>query len=201
MRIFGKKRVVSLVLVTVLCGSTIPVFASTDDNGRSEPPAKPAAAKVDAPTPLTERERWLLDRAELLEKRVADLESKGGSAAVSAADVSAAQPPSANSTTSAVAAAAPSIAPGATAANPEPPSNDRVEAVGPQATEKGKSSAAKPGKADPFAFADFTWLNGNARTKESPMDTKFFTPEIRADVDYTYSFNHPKDDTIGGSSS
>src|SRR5205807_3216800 len=49
-------------------------------------------------------------------------------------------------------------------------------------------------------FADFTWLTGNARTKESPMDTKFFTPEIRADVDYVYDFNHPKDDTIGGSS-
>lgn len=54
--------------------------------------------------------------------------------------------------------------------------------------------------AEPFAFADFTWLNGNPRTKESPMDTKFFTPEVRADVDYVYDFNHPKDDTIGGSS-
>ncbi len=32
------------------------------------------------------------------------------------------------------------------------------------------------------------------------MDTKFFTPEIRADVDYIYDFNHPKDNTIGGSS-
>jgi len=32
---------------------------------------------VDAPAPLTERERWLLDRVEQLEKRVADLESKG----------------------------------------------------------------------------------------------------------------------------
>ena len=62
-------------------------------------------------------------------------------------------------------------------------------------------AAAPPAKpAEPFAFADFTWQNGNARTKESPMDTKFFTPEIRADVDYVYSFNHPKDDTIGGSS-
>jgi hypothetical protein len=59
---------------------------------------------------------------------------------------------------------------------------------------------AKPAKAEPFAFADWTWLNGNARTKESPLDTKFFTPEIRADVDYIYDFNHPKDDTIGGSS-
>ncbi|NDQ55596.1 MAG: outer membrane beta-barrel protein [Acidipila sp.] len=53
---------------------------------------------------------------------------------------------------------------------------------------------------EPFAFADFTWLNGNPRTKESPMDTKFYTPEIRADVDYVFDFNHPKDDTIGGSS-
>jgi Putative beta-barrel porin-2, OmpL-like. bbp2 len=84
-------------------------------------------------------------------------------------------------------------------------SRDRAMAsIGPQATEKGKSSApnAKPGaaKEEPFSFADFTWLNGNARTKESPMDTKFFTPEIRADVDYVYDFNHPKDDTIGGSS-
>jgi hypothetical protein len=64
----------------------------------------------------------------------------------------------------------------------------------------GTQAAAKPAKAEPFVFADWTWLNGNARTKDSPMDTKFFTPEIRADVDYVYDFNHPKDDTIGGSS-
>ncbi len=56
------------------------------------------------------------------------------------------------------------------------------------------------GKPEPFAFADFTWLNGNPRIKEVPFDTKFFTPEIRADVDYTYDFRHPQDDTIGGSS-
>lgn len=58
----------------------------------------------------------------------------------------------------------------------------------------------KPEKAEPFSYADWTWLNGNPRIKEVPLDTKFFTPEIRADVDYTYDFNHPKDDTIGGSS-
>ena len=39
-----------------------------------------------------------------------------------------------------------------------------------------------------------------ARIKEVPFDSKFFTPEIRADVDYIYDFHHPKDDTIGGSS-
>jgi hypothetical protein len=55
-------------------------------------------------------------------------------------------------------------------------------------------------KPAPFSFADFTWLNGNPRTKDAPLDTKFFTPEIRADVSYSYDFSHPKDDTIVGSS-
>ncbi len=68
----------------------------------------------------------------------------------------------------------------------------------PASTQLAKVEKTKP--ADPFSFADFTWLNGNARTKEAAMDTKFFTPEIRADVDYIYDFNHPSDDTIGGSS-
>ena len=67
-----------------------------------------------------------------------------------------------------------------------------------------ESALAQTAPADekpaPFSFADFTWLNGNSRIKEAPVDTKFFTPEIRADVDYIYDFHHPQDDTIGGSS-
>ncbi len=66
-----------------------------------------------------------------------------------------------------------------------------------------ESALATPenqGKPVPFAFADFSWLNGNSRIKEAPFDTKFFTPEIRADIDYIYDFAHPQDDTIGGSS-
>ena len=64
-----------------------------------------------------------------------------------------------------------------------------------QATTPEKSQ-----KAEPFAFADWTWLNGTPRTKTPAFDSKFFTPEIRADVDYIYDFRHPKDDTISGSS-
>ena len=67
-------------------------------------------------------------------------------------------------------------------------------------SQEAAPASSKPQKEEPFAFADWTWLNGNARTKEAAFDSKFFTPEIRADVDYTYDFNHPKDDTIGGSS-
>src|ERR1700682_3160167 len=200
MRIVGQKRVLSFLLVTVFFGNAIPLFAFSDDTGKSERPAKRVAVKVDAPAPLTERERWLLDRVEELEKRVADLESKGNNPTTSpATDAAAAQPPPGNGATSVVAAGTPSIPPAATPTNSDS-LPDRVAAVGPQATEEGKSGAAKPGKAEPFAFADFTWLNGNSRTKDTPYATSFFTPEIRADVDYNYSFNHPKDDTIGGSS-
>jgi Putative beta-barrel porin-2, OmpL-like. bbp2 len=62
--------------------------------------------------------------------------------------------------------------------------------------------AAKPEKTEPtvpFAYADWTWLNGNARNKDAVWDSKFFTPEIRFDSNFVSSFNHPKDDTIGGS--
>ena len=54
--------------------------------------------------------------------------------------------------------------------------------------------------AEPFAFADFSWLTGNSRQTDYPLSTKYFTPEVRVDVDYVEDFNHPKDDTIGGSS-
>lgn len=69
-----------------------------------------------------------------------------------------------------------------------------------EAEQTQATASPKPQKAEPFAFADFTWLNGNARTETPALDTKFFTPEIRADVDYIYDFRHPKDDTISGSS-
>jgi Putative beta-barrel porin-2, OmpL-like. bbp2 len=54
-------------------------------------------------------------------------------------------------------------------------------------------------KSAPFAYADWTWLNGNPRNKDTPMATKYFTPEFRADVNYILDFNHPKDDSMGGS--
>jgi hypothetical protein len=60
--------------------------------------------------------------------------------------------------------------------------------------------AAKKPKIDPFSDWDWSWLNGNPRTKEAAFDSKFFTPEIRADVTYTYDFNRPVDNTISGSS-
>jgi hypothetical protein len=59
---------------------------------------------------------------------------------------------------------------------------------------------AEVAKVAPFSDADWTWLNGNPRTKEIFWDTKFFTPEIRADTVYVFDFNHPTDHSMGGSS-
>lgn len=54
-------------------------------------------------------------------------------------------------------------------------------------------------KSAPFAFADWTWLNGNPRNTDTPLATKYFSPEFRADINYTYDFNRPSDDSLGGS--
>src|SRR4029077_4431055 len=72
----------------------------------------------------------------------------------------------------------------------------------PAAQAKAEQAPAVPATKtpDPFAFADFTWLTGNARTKDAPLDSKVFTGEFRVDTNYTFSFNHPQDDTISGSS-
>lgn len=51
----------------------------------------------------------------------------------------------------------------------------------------------------PFAYADWTWLNGTPRNKDAVWDSKFFTPEVRFDTHFVHSFNNPRDDTMGGS--
>ncbi len=52
----------------------------------------------------------------------------------------------------------------------------------------------------PFANTGYTgWMNGTTREASPIFDTKFFTPEVRLDVNYVSDFNHPKDHTIDGS--
>src|SRR5260370_33766551 len=96
MRIFKWKKLLSLMMVGVFCGGAVGVSVFADDDGKGQPPAKPApAAKIEAPAPLTERERLLLDRVEQLEKqladgkqlekRIADLEGKAQPAAAASA--------------------------------------------------------------------------------------------------------------------
>ena len=58
-------------------------------------------------------------------------------------------------------------------------------------------SAQTTTKGEPFP-GDWTWLNSNGHASDSPMATKYFTPEFRADANYILDYNHPHDDTMGG---
>jgi Putative beta-barrel porin-2, OmpL-like. bbp2 len=52
----------------------------------------------------------------------------------------------------------------------------------------------------PFDGIDQTWHNGSDRRDSSVFkNMKFFTPSILVDINYTYSFNNPIDNTVVGS--
>ena len=82
-----------------------------------------------------------------------------------------------------------------TAAPNAPVADQSVAANAPQ------NQAPAPPAVDlqtPFAYGDFTWLNGNPRNKDVVLDTPFFTPEVRFDTHFMSDFNQPKDHTIVG---
>jgi hypothetical protein len=66
-------------------------------------------------------------------------------------------------------------------------------------TPNAADSTATPAAA-PFAFADFSWVPGNAGSSEKPLTIGPFTGEFRLDDAYHYSLAEPKDGTISGSS-
>lgn len=142
-----------------------------------------------------ERERALQERIEKLERRLAEMEARLNNAVPGAAP--------ATRTGQQVAVPRPSEAPASAEIDLPAATGFGLPAQGFPEAGTPPSQLAKPEKkkaAEPFAFADFTWLTGNPRTKESPLDTKAITGEFRADMDYVHDFNHPKDNTIGGSS-
>ncbi len=204
---FGLSMLVSLSVCDV--GRADDTKAGND----SKPAAAKAAAENKPETGLTDRERWLLERVEQLEKRVADLESKDGKPAAESAAVreEGAEPGTSGSSGMTATAKPSASAPSATltsapaGAVPKSMAASIAAAIGPN---KESSTSASPAatqvpekkKIEPFSDADWTWLNGNPRTKEIYWDSKFFTPEIRADINYVSDFNHPTDHSIGGSS-
>ncbi|HTB96911.1 MAG TPA: outer membrane beta-barrel protein [Terracidiphilus sp.] len=72
------------------------------------------------------------------------------------------------------------------------------DAAAPAAQTPPEIEAQTTKKGEPFP-GDWTWLNSNGHASDSPMSTKYFTPEFRADANYNLDYNHPKDDTLGGS--
>ena len=186
------------------------------DDTKAGNDSKAAAAKSATEgkpeTGLTDRERWLLERVEQLEKRVADLESKDGKLAVetAVAPQKGAEPGSnvygGMTAAAKPAGGAPSAVPTSAPAEAVPTSMSKsiAAAIGPKqdmsTSVSSPSTTQEKKKIEPFSDVDWTWLNGNPRTKEIFWDSKFFTPEIRADINYVSDFNHPTDHSIGGSS-
>jgi hypothetical protein len=56
-----------------------------------------------------------------------------------------------------------------------------------------------PAPAEPFAWGDFTWLNGGNRQHAALLDGKYFTGTFLADFNYVWDWAHPIDHTIVGS--
>ena len=142
------------VVVSLFCVGMYASDGATDDKDKDST-AKPAAQPTATAKPdsgLTEREQWMLERIEQLEKRVAELESKesGGSAASAASPASpvrgAALPRSGAGPTAApalgtVAVSAPSMTPGV-APNSTASSATASSAASAATVQPGSSSSA-----------------------------------------------------------
>jgi hypothetical protein len=76
--------------------------------------------------------------------------------------------------------------------------------VAPAAAQAGAPAAAPtepeaPAAPQPFAFADFGWMNGQSRQTEFPMDSKIFTGMFTIDAGYNAEFSNPRDHSVIGS--
>jgi hypothetical protein len=71
----------------------------------------------------------------------------------------------------------------------------------PPPAEAPASPPAEEKASDPFAFGDFTWLNGSNRQHKALLDSPMFTGSVLLDVNYTASANTPIDNTVVGSTS
>ncbi len=192
--------------------STTDVMVSASQKARVNVALKTAAdLRIPKPddAPLTAREKQLLDRIERLEQRLAAMEAKEGNPAqAEVANAPTAHP--SDQLTASLPPAPPQPAEPEQTATPQQsggksgPIATPPTAVSPpehRLPDALQAPDAPPAVDDetPFAFGDFTWLNGSPRTKDTVLDTKFFTPEVRFDTNYMEDFNQPIDHTIVGS--
>ena len=88
--------------------------------------------------------------------------------------------------------------PAEVAPTPAPSVDGGTPAVTPMAP--ATAPTEPPAATEPFAFADFSWAPGGYGSSDRPLKLGPFTGELRLDTVYHYSFNHPSDNTISGSS-
>jgi hypothetical protein len=161
----------------------------------SEGAGKPTTTAADEQIPPA-----VAKKLEAMEARIAQLEAelKARPAPAQPASAAVAAPAPSSSVSAATPSTAATASTSTSASTNAATGSTQLSAQG--QTEPTAPSAAANGKVEPFSDADWTWLNGNPRTKDIFWDTKFFTPEIRFDTNYVFDFNHPSDHSIGGSS-
>ncbi len=195
--------------VTLLCCGLVPFGAHAQQAVKTDPPVQiallVAPATGAAPAPATDpaatttassgsvavpiNQDMVIKELNEMKARIAELEAvlKARSGSSDAADAER----DANALRSAEGTdgygqAAPAAAP-ATAPAPAP-----APAAAPDiSAETTTKSAPWPG--------DWTWTNDGGHNTDSPMSTKYFTPEIRFDANYILDYNHPEDDSMVGS--
>ncbi len=166
--------------------------------GLAQTQESPTPAAADSATTQDEKIQRLQTQLEEIQRQLMELKQSN---AAKAAATTAAPAPSVPAPSVAVTPAAGTATTTAKASAPVSPAAEEASEMTPLTpAEVEYAKDPKNPHSDPFAFGDFTWLNGNARTKDTPYATRFFSPEVRADVNYNYDFRHPKDDTISGSS-
>jgi hypothetical protein len=178
-----------------------------DGTAAGPAPAAPSAAPTSPPDPeIPAIERELAVMRARIDQLEAELKSRTATAPAAPAPP-APMPAVASTTTTAPAAGSlvGSLAPlpSASSLSASSLSASSLSASSSGAPAPSQSSVIAPAKKEkiaPFSDSDWTWLNGNPRNKDTAFDTKFFTPEIRADLTYNYNFNKPVDNSEGGSS-
>jgi hypothetical protein len=153
------------------------------------PPPAPTAAKAPA-VAVEVPVAAMADELAALKARVMQLEAQKSRTAAPVQTADAAQPDAGGMPAP---APAPGQAPAAAAATPPPPAPIIPDAL------TQPPPGPTPDNTTPFAYGDFTWLNGTSRNKDEVLTTKWFTPEIRFDTNYIVDFNQPRDHSMGGS--
>jgi hypothetical protein len=167
----------------------------SENSAESAAPAAAAAVTTEvapAAVPGVELRSAIVKELEAMKQRIAELEAELAAGSVAnTSDAAKALEGEKEKLQASAAPPAPALLRSAvpTAAVPQA---DSLQPVTPPPT--------VPEKTAPFSDADWTWLNGNPRNKDTAYDSKFFTPEIRADITYNYDFNKPIDNSMGGSS-
>jgi hypothetical protein len=172
----GRRAFFIVVAAVVL---TLPLYGQQTANDASATALGSANQPAVADNPQTQQE--IIEELAAMKKRIEQLEAELKSRTVTTEMSPAAVTP--------VAVTPAKVAEASAAPTPAP-----VEQA------SSGSTPTKVEKIAPFSDWDWTWLNGNPRNKDEAFDSKFFTPEIRADITYNYDFNKPVDNSIGGSS-